>query len=134
MWQQLTENLKSRPIWMNLVLLFCAFMTFIYMPFDMLLKPVAEDQEVWFGIMLTGWAAKFTEPLHWLIYGFGAYGIWHHKKWLHPWAALYTLQVAFGMALWGILYSGASMASALISLPFLLLAWMLWRSKALFVN
>ena len=38
---------------MNLVMVFCAYMTFLYMPFDMLLKPVAEDQEVWFGYMLT---------------------------------------------------------------------------------
>ena len=64
MWDKLTANLKSRPVWMNLVLLFCAFMTFIYMPFDMFLKPVAEDQEVWFGIMLTGWAAK--RPSHFI--------------------------------------------------------------------
>lgn len=133
MWDKLTANLKSRPVWMNLVLLFCAFMTFIYMPFDMFLKPVAEDQEVWFGIMLTGWAAKATEPFHWLIYGFGCYGIWHMKKWLHPWAALYTVQVAIGMVVWGIIYNDASAGAALVALPFMLLAWMLWRSKPRFV-
>ncbi|MEQ8315043.1 MAG: hypothetical protein RL839_06235 [Gammaproteobacteria bacterium] len=134
MWARIADNLKSRPIWLNLLLLFCAFMTFVYMPFDMFLKPVAEDQEVWFGLMLTGWAAKATEPLHWLIYGFGCYGIWQHKKWLHPWAALYTLQVALGMVVWSIVYSDGSASSALIALPFLLLAWLLWRSKPLFSN
>lgn len=121
-------------MWLNLILLFCAFMTFFYMPFDMLLKPVAEDQEVWFGFMLTGWAAKATEPFHWLIYGFGCYGLWHNKKWLHPWAALYTLQVAIGMALWSILNSNASLSAALVAIPFLFLAWMLWRAKPLFKN
>ena len=134
MWNKLSENLSSRPIWMNLVLLFCAFMTFIYMPFDMFLKPVAEDQEVWFGFMLTGWAAKATEPLHWLIYGFGAYGIWHSKKWIHPWAALYTLQVAIGMAVWSLIYSDASISVSLVALPFIVLAGLFWRKRSLFVN
>ena len=119
---------------MNLVMLFCAFMTFIYMPFDMFLKPVAEDQEVWFGFMLTGWAAKATEPLHWLIYGFGSYGIWHMKRWLHPWAALYTVQVAIGMVVWSLVYSDASARAAIVAAPFLLLAWMLWRARPGFVN
>ncbi len=134
MWNTLTDNLKSRPVWMNFVLLFCAFMTFLYMPFDMFLKPVADDQEVWFGFMLTGWAAKATEPLHWLIYGFGCYGIWHMKKWLHPWAALYTVQVAIGMVVWSLIYSDASMVAALVALPFLLLAWMFWRAKPEFIH
>ena len=75
---ELIETVKqdwgSRPWWMNLMFYFCLYMTFIYMPFDFFLKPVAEDQEVWFGILLTGWWAKATEPLHWLIYGAGAYG------------------------------------------------------------
>ena len=39
----------KRPWWMNLIWLFCLYMTFIYMPFDMFYKPVAEDAEVWFG-------------------------------------------------------------------------------------
>ena len=51
---QLRENLGLRPWWMNLIMMFCAYMAFIYMPWDLFVKPVAEDQEVWFGIMLTG--------------------------------------------------------------------------------
>jgi hypothetical protein len=31
---------------------------------DFFVKPVAHDAEVWFGIVLSGWAAKLTEPLH----------------------------------------------------------------------
>ena len=49
------------------LMVFCAYMTFIYMPFDLFYKPVAEDAEVWLGITLYGWAAKSTEPLHWAI-------------------------------------------------------------------
>ncbi len=41
---------------------------------------------VWLGFMLTGWAAKATEPLHWLIYGAGAYGFWKMSRWMWPWA------------------------------------------------
>ena len=30
--------------------LFCLYMTCVYLPFDMFLKPVATDREVWFGV------------------------------------------------------------------------------------
>ena len=70
-WRQLW---RPRPVWMTGVMLFCFYMTFIYMPFDMFIKPVEQDEEVWFGVMLHGWWAKATEPLHWLIYGFGTFG------------------------------------------------------------
>lgn len=87
----------ARPWWMNLIFGFCLFMTFVYMPFDMFWKPVAADQEVWFGFLLTGWAAKLTEPVHWAIYAAGAYGLWKMKTWMWPWAAAYSLQVAISM-------------------------------------
>ena len=54
---------------MNLIFAFCVYMTFIYMPFDIFYKPMAEDEEVWFGFTLHGFWAKATAPLHWLIYG-----------------------------------------------------------------
>lgn len=89
-----------RPWWMNLMLGFSLYMTFVYMPFDLFIKPVAEDQEVWFGFMLTGWWAKATAPLHWLIYAALAFGFWTMRSWMHPWAMLYALQVAIGMGVW----------------------------------
>ena len=55
---------KTRAWWMSLLFYFCLYMTFIYLPFDFFLKPVAEDEEIWFGFTLTGWWAKATEPLH----------------------------------------------------------------------
>jgi hypothetical protein len=128
----------GRPWWMNAVMLFCAYMTFIYMPFDLFLKPVAEDQEVWFGYMLTGWAAKATEPLHWAIYGAGTYGFYRMKSWMWPWAALYVGQIVFGMIVWGVLYGGGTggalaLAGATAALALLVaLTIALWRAKPRF--
>ena len=85
---------------MNLMFYFCVYMTIIYMPFDFFYKPVELDEEVWFGITLHGWYAKLTEPLHWIIYGLGAYGFWKMKSWMWPWASVYLLQVVIAMFFW----------------------------------
>lgn len=126
----------TRPWWMNGLFAFCLFMTVIYMPFDFFWKPVADDQEVWFGFMLTGWAAKATEPLHWAIYGAGAYGFWKMRSWMHPWAALYVLQIAVGMLIWAFTDPRADGRELISGLPpflvFGALAWQLWRSRAHF--
>lgn len=106
------------------------------MPFDMFFKPVAEDQEVWFGIVLTGWAAKATEPLHWAIYGAGAWGFLKMRKWLWPWASLYVCQIAISMVVWSILDErGRGIEAGLIAAtPFVILAVALWRSRHRFDN
>jgi hypothetical protein len=64
----------GRPAWMNVLMVFCAYMAFVYVPWDFFLKPAALDEEVWFGIRLHGAAAKLTEPLHAAIYAAGFYG------------------------------------------------------------
>jgi len=52
---------------------------------------------------------------------------------MFPWAALYVVQVAIGMAVWPLLYSEAEWwMGALIGLPFAALAVMLWRAKSQF--
>ena len=132
--ETLQDNTKLRPIWMNALLLFCAYMTFIYVPWDMFFKSVEDAEEVWFGILLTGWAAKLTEPIHLLIYGAGTIGFWKMKTWMHPWACLYTAQVAIGMFIWSLLdQRGPGIVSGLVvSLPFVLLAVALWRAKQRF--
>lgn len=48
------HQLAARPVWMQPLMLFCIYMALIYMPWDIFVKPVAEDQEVWFGYMFTG--------------------------------------------------------------------------------
>jgi hypothetical protein len=127
----LLANLKTRPHWMNALMLFCAYMTFIYLPWDVLLKPLSEDQEVWFGLLFTGWAAKAGGLLHWYVYGAGFWGFWKMRTWMFPWAALYTAQVAVGMAVWSFLDArgGGVTTGLLVAIPFLALAAALWRTS-----
>ena len=136
----LRDLFVGRPWWMNATLLFCAYMAFIYMPFDMFFKPVAEDREVWFGYMLTGWAAKATEPLHWAIYGAGTWGFYRMRPWMWPWASLYVAQIVFGMVVWGVMYSSADpgpvglIIGGVALAALVALAVGLWRAKPMFRN
>jgi len=119
---------------MNGLLGFCLFMTFVYLPFDLFWKPVAQDQEVWLGFALEGWAAKATEPLHWAIYAAGAWGFWKMRPWLHPWAALYTGSVAVGMLVWSLRDPrGPGLLVGLVPFAaFGALAVALWRARERF--
>ena len=113
------------------MLCFCLFMTFVYMPFDMFLKPVAQDQEVWFGFLLEGWAAKLTEPLHWAIYGAGALGFWKMRRWMWPWAGVYVLQVAISMLVWNAMRDSFG-AGAVSFVAFIIPTVALYRSRECF--
>jgi short-subunit dehydrogenase len=123
---------------MNALMVFSAYMTFVYMPFDFFLKPVADDAEVWFGILLTGWAAKATEPIHWALYAAGAYGFRRMRQWMWPWASVYAAQVAVGMFVWGAFAgrfaggAGGVALGAVSALPFAALAVLLWRARPQF--
>ena len=128
------QDWNSRPWWMSLIFYFCIYMTFIYMPFDLFLKPVAEDEEIWFGFTLTGWYAKATEPLHWLIYGFGAYGFWRMKQWMWPWASVYVAQIVIAMFVWNILKDNNLMAASISALIFCIPMVALSRSKGKFTG
>jgi short-subunit dehydrogenase len=131
----LREVLGRRPAWMNALLGFCAYMTFVYVPWDFAMKPVALDAEVWFGVVLRGWAAKATEPLHWLVYAAGTYGFWHMRAWMWPWAAVYAAQVAIAMAVWPLLAFGGARGAALAAasfVPFAALTAALWRARERF--
>jgi len=119
------------------VYLFCLFMTFVYCPYDVLIKPlfrgVDSAQEVWLGFMLTGWLAKLTEPLHWAIYGALGYGFHQERPWAWTAAALYTVQVAIGSAIWVVLYAsygplGYALTPVVIG-AFLVLALVLSRRR-----
>jgi len=114
-------------------MLFCGYMTFVYVPWDMLFKPVVEAEEVWFGIVFTGWAARVSEPLHWLIYGAGTWGFWKMKGRMHPWASVYTMQVAASMLIWNVVADNGQgwVAGLLMALPFVVLAVLLWWAKPL---
>lgn len=97
----------KRPFWMQLVWLFCLYMALIYVPYDIFFTPVAEDEQVWFGVILYGWWAKATAPIHWIIYAAGAWGFYKMHRWMHPWAGVYVTQVAIAMFVWGFLYGTA---------------------------
>jgi short-subunit dehydrogenase len=129
------RQLVRRPGWMNALLLFCVFMAVIYVPWDIFLKPVAVDREVWFGITFRGWAAKLAALPHWLLYALGAYGLWHMRVWMWPWAAVYTAQIAFSALLWSVLHRGGFMGWLLGIAALLPLGWItraLWRARPLF--
>ncbi len=102
----LTNIFRGRPWWMNILMVFCVYMTFIYVPWDIFWKPVADDREVWFGIMFTGWAAKLMALPHWFVYGAGAYGFRRMRPWMRIWGTVYIAQIAFGMLVWTILELG----------------------------
>lgn len=131
----LKHRLAQRPTWMNALMAFAAFQVFIYSPFDLLLKPLATDKDVWFGIMLTGWAAKAGGLLHLVVYAVGLYGFWRMRRWVRPWGALYVGQLALAMFVWAIVYVGGvrgwlmGMASGAF---FGALALALWRSRDVF--
>ncbi|MEO2178342.1 MAG: hypothetical protein ABGY96_30210 [bacterium] len=132
-----------RPWWMNLIWFFCLYMTFIYMPFDIFTKPFERWEEIWFGFTLSGWAAKLTEPIHWLIYGAGAYGFWKMKSWMWPWAAVYCAQVVIAMVVFNLLQApmegvaerargGGPIAAAVSAVVFMIPTVALWRARDLF--
>ncbi len=114
-------------------MLFCAYMAFIYMPFDLFWKPVEQDMEVWFGFGLHGWYAKATEPLHWAIYGAATRGFWKMRPWMWPWASVYMAQIAIGMLIWSLTDERGTWplglaAMALIGVPTVAL----WRARDAF--
>ena len=116
--------------------MFCLYMTCVYLPFDIFLKPIAEDREVWFGVALSGWWAKATAPVHWIIYALGAWGFWGMRRWMWPWAAVYAAQIAVGMLVWNLIdargrgWLGGAIAAGIFMLPTVAL----WRAKPLFVG
>jgi hypothetical protein len=132
--QLVKQDWQRRPWWMNLIFYFCVYMTFIYMPFDLFWKPVAADEEIWFGFTLHGWWAKATEPLHWAIYSAGAYGFWKMKAWMWPWAAVYAAQVAIAMLVFNLVNpkGGGWPAGIVAGLIFAIPMIALWRARLLF--
>lgn len=127
------DEAVSRPLWVNALLVFCAFMTFLYTPWDIFVKPVARDQEVWFGLLLTGWAAKATAPLHWIIYAVFTWGLWKMRPWMRFWGTVYVAQVAIAMVVWNLLDHRGSLIMAIISgISFTWLTVLYWRAGAVF--
>jgi short-subunit dehydrogenase len=131
----LRHRFAARPAWMNALMVFAAFQVFVYSPWDIFVKPVSRDVDVWFGIMLTGWAAKVGDVLHLVVYAIGLYGFWRMRRWVRPWAALYVAQMALGMFVWAVGHYGG-FRGVLMGIVtgglFGALSLALWRSRDAF--
>lgn len=122
----LRDVFQGRPVWMNITMVFCGYMTFLYVPWDIFVKPVAGDAEVWFGVMFHGWFAKVMAFPHWFVYGAAVYGFRRRRPWMRVWGAAYAAQIAFGMFVWSVLEIEGFLglfAGAVAAVPFSLLAW-----------
>jgi hypothetical protein len=123
----------GRPAWANALLVFTAFMTFVYTPWDIFVKPVETDQEVWFGLLLTGRAAKATAPLHWAIYGAFTWGLWKMRPWMRFWGTVWIVQIAIGMLVWNLTDPRGTVIGGLVSgAVFAWLARAYWRAGVIF--
>ena len=96
-----------------------------------LFVPQARDVEVWFGFELRGAAARWSAPLHWAIFAFGAWACWTARPWLPTAAAAYTFYVALSHLVWSEVspnghgwLAGLAQAAA-ISVP----GWLLLRVR-----
>jgi uncharacterized protein len=128
----LRHHLSRRPHWMNALMLFSAYMAFVYVPWDLFVKPVAVDEEVWFGVIFHGWWAKVLAVPHWIVYALGTYGFWRMRPWMWPWASVYAAQVAISMVVWPLLYLETAwrLPMALVSgTAFSALAIALWQAR-----
>ncbi len=128
----LFDVFRERPWWMSAIMIFCAYMAFVYMPWDIFVKPVADDEEVWFGLLFTGFWAKLLAIPHWFVYAAAVYGFRRRRPWMAFWAPVYTAQVAFGMYLWTAVQTGG-LSGLLVGLfpaaPFALLTWAFWNAR-----
>ena len=129
---QLKHNLALRPGWMSIVMFFCFYMTLIYLPWDIFVKPIMDDQEVWFGVLFYGWLAKLGGVLHWIVYSAFAYGLWNMKGWVRIAIVLYLWQVGFSMIVWTWLSQDeANWGGFVLGTLFLFLSYLFQRSKSL---
>ena len=93
------SHATARPWWMTALALFCA-VTVVFLSYRDLFVPHVRDVEVWGGFELHGAAARWSAPLHWLIFAVGAVGFWRARPWIVPSAAAYTLYVALSHLVW----------------------------------
>jgi hypothetical protein len=84
---------------MTALALFCLATVVLLVVRD-LFVPKARDVEVWLGFELRGTAALLTAPLHWAVFGAGAYGFWRGRPWVLPAAATYSFYVALSHLVW----------------------------------
>jgi hypothetical protein len=95
------DGVPARPGWATALSVFCSLSVVFLISRD-LFVPDVRDTEVWFGLELHGWPARLTAPLHWTIYGVGAWGYWKMRPWVWPWASFYALYIAISHLVWNL--------------------------------
>lgn len=91
----------ERPWWATALAVFCAVTVVFLVARDLLVPPV-RDTEVWLGFEVHGGLARATAPLHWLVFGLGAWGFWRLRPWIWPWASAYAFYVAVSHLIWNL--------------------------------
>ena len=89
----------SRPWWMTALAVVCLIALLAGVPRDLFFA-ATRDVEVWLGLEVRGWIALLTAPLHWAIFGIGAWGFWTQRSWIVPCAAGYLFYVAISHLVW----------------------------------
>jgi len=131
----LYDVFRERPWWMSATMIFCAYMAIVYVPWDLFVKPIARDEEVWFGIQLHGVAAKLAALPHWFVYAAAVYGFRRRRPWMAIWAPLYVAQIAFSIFVWKALETGGPKGLLLglaWALPMAGFAFLFWRRRDYF--
>lgn len=103
----------------------------VFLIYRDLALPHVRDTEVWFGFELRGGLAIATAPIHWAIFGIGAwlFGKGHPRAWLY--ASLYAVYIAISHLIWNVTSPvGGGLAEGLVQLAFFLIpAALLFRMQ-----
>ena len=91
----------ARPLWATALAIFCAA-SLLFLAYRDLFVPGPRDVEVWFGFEVRGAAARWSAPLHWLLFAVAAWGYWSQKRWTWPWASVYSLYVGVSHMVWNL--------------------------------
>ncbi len=78
----------------------CCAATVVFLAARDLFVPRVRDVEVWLGFEVHGAAARWSAPLHWAIFAFGAWAFWRAKRWAPRAAAIYALYIALSHVIW----------------------------------
>lgn len=110
--------------------IFC-LATVIFLACRDLMLPDVRDTEVWLGIEVHGAVARLTAPLHWALYGFGAWAFWTRQPWIWPTATGYAVYVSLSHLIWNLTSPrGGGLFDGLWQLAFFLLAALLiWHLR-----
>jgi len=90
---------ETRPWWMTVLAVLCLMTLLVNLPRDLFFAEY-RDLEVWLGFEITGWLARVTAPIHWAIFGVGAWAFWTRRPWVIPYAAAYLFYVALSHLVW----------------------------------